>query len=96
MPETYDQITTNFLLRKKAEGCPVLAITAATPGATGFTKEFREKMGSNYCDVGIAEEHAMAFASGIARNGGRPVISIVSTVFTVRLSREHMTSYHKI
>lgn len=79
MPETYDQITTDFLLRKKAEGCPVLAITAATPGATGFTKEFREKMGSNYCDVGIAEEHAMAFASGIARNGGRPVISIVSS-----------------
>ena len=36
-------------------------------------------MGQNYVDVGIAEEHAMAFASGLAKNGARPVLGVMSS-----------------
>src|SRR5574344_1390813 len=77
--ESFDSITKEYFLKKKSEGCPIIAITAGTPGATGFDKQFREKMGLNYQDVGIAEEHAVAFASGIAKRGGKPVISILSS-----------------
>src|SRR5574344_119757 len=77
--ESFDSITKDYFLKKKAQGCPILAITAGTPGATGFDKDFREKMGSNYQDVGIAEEHAVALASGVAKRGGKPVISILSS-----------------
>lgn len=77
--ETYDSLTTDYLLKKKNEGAPVVAITAATPGAIGFSPEFREKMGKQYCDVGIAEEHAVGFISGIAKNGGKPVFSVLSS-----------------
>src|SRR5574344_309777 len=77
--ETYDTITTDFLIKQKENGLPVLAITPATPGATGFSKDFREKMGKHYCDTGIAEEHTMAFCAGMAKNGARPVLSILSS-----------------
>ncbi len=77
--EDYATITADFILRKKEEGMPIVAISPATPAVTGFTKEFREKMGQNYVDVGIAEEHAMAFASGLAKNGARPVLGAMSS-----------------
>jgi len=77
--ETYASITTDYILKKKSEGTPVIAITAATPGAVEFNKEFREKMGTQYCDVGIAEEHAIGFISGISKNGGKPIFSVLSS-----------------
>ncbi len=77
--ETYNLITTDYLLRKKHEGQPILAVTAGTPGAVGFTPRFRELMDNNYCDVGIAEEHAMGFISGAAKNGAKPVFSVLSS-----------------
>mgnify|MGYP000825046840 CR=1 FL=1 len=64
---------------KKAKNEPVIAITAATPGVFGFTPDFRQKMGANYTDVGIAEEHAMAYASGLATNGAKPVLALMSS-----------------
>ena len=77
--EDYATTTVDFILRKKEEGMPIVAISAATPAVTGFTHEFRDKMGKNYVDVGIAEEHAMAFSSGLAKNGARPVLGIMSS-----------------
>lgn len=77
--ETYNSITTDFLLKKKAQNDPVVAITAATPGVFSFTPDFRQKMGANYTDVGIAEEHAIAYASGLAKNGAKPVLALMSS-----------------
>lgn len=77
--ETYNSITKDFLLDKKQKGEPVIAITAAIPGVFEFNPEFRNKMGKNYTDVGIAEEHAIAYASGLAQNGAKPVLALMSS-----------------
>ncbi len=77
--ETYASLTTDYILKRKNDGAPVIAITAATPGAVGFDKNFRNLMGSQYCDVGIAEEHAVGFISGVAKNGGKPIFSVLSS-----------------
>ncbi len=77
--ETYTSVTTDFLLNKKQEDPSMLVISPATPAATGFYKDFRDKLGENYTDVGIAEEHAIAYASGVAKNGGKPVIAVLSS-----------------
>ncbi|MBQ8847449.1 MAG: 1-deoxy-D-xylulose-5-phosphate synthase [Candidatus Gastranaerophilales bacterium] len=77
--ETYESITTDFILDKKSKGEPVVAITPATPGATGFYQEFRDKLGENYTDVGIAEEHAIAYASALAKNGAKPILAVLSS-----------------
>lgn len=77
--ENYNNITTDFILKKAADDKTIIAITPATPGAYGFTKEFREKLGSQYVDVGIAEEHAVAFASGLANQGAKPILAIMSS-----------------
>lgn len=57
----------------------VVAITAGTPGVLGFTKNLREQVGKQFIDVGIAEETAVAIASGIATGGGKPVFGVYST-----------------
>ncbi len=77
--ETYDSITTDYILKKAAQDPTILAITPATPGAYGFTKEFREKLGKQYTDVGIAEEHAVAYASALAKCGAKPILAIMSS-----------------
>ena len=77
--ETYTSITKDFLLKKKQQNEPVIAITAATPGVFDFNPEFRAKMGANFTDVGIAEEHAIAYASGLAKNGAKPVLALMSS-----------------
>ena len=79
VPETYASITTNFILEKQKEDKTVIAISPATPGATGFSQEFRKALGKNYTDVGIAEEHAVAYSSALAKNGAKPVLSILSS-----------------
>jgi 1-deoxy-D-xylulose-5-phosphate synthase len=77
--EDYSAITVNYLLDKMQEDKSVVAITSATPAVFGFTKENRDKAGKQFVDVGIAEEHAVALASGIAKNGGKPVYGVYST-----------------
>lgn len=77
--ETYESITTDFLLNKKENSEPVVAITAGTPGAVGFYPEFREKMGKNYTDVAISEEHSIAYASALAKGGAKPVLALMSS-----------------
>ena len=77
--ESYNSVTKDFLLSKKQQNEPVVAITAATPGVFDFNPDFRTKMGDNFTDVGIAEEHAIAYASGLARNGAKPVLALMSS-----------------
>lgn len=77
--ETYESITADYILNKFEKDKSIVAITPATPGVSGFTKNFRAKMGRNYVDVGIAEQHAVAFASGLAKNGARPILSVMSS-----------------
>lgn len=77
--ENYATITADYITEKYKEDRTVIAISPATPGVTGFTPEFRENAGIHYTDVGIAEEHAVAFSSGIAANSGKPIIGIMSS-----------------
>lgn len=77
--EDYGDLTGRFLLEEMKKNPSVVAITSGTPTVMGFTKERRAQAGRQFVDVGIAEEHAVALASGIAANGGRPVYGVYST-----------------
>ena len=77
--EDYSDVTAEYLLAKMKEDRSVVAITAATPAVMGFGKDKREEAGKQFVDVGIAEETAVALASGIAKNGGKPVYGVYSS-----------------
>ena len=77
--EDYSSITATYLLDKMKKDPTVVAITAATPTVMGFTEDKRKEAGDQFVDVGIAEETAMALASGIASNGGKPFFGVYST-----------------
>lgn len=77
--ENYADMTALYLLRKMKEDRRVVGITSGTPTVMGFTPERRKEAGKQFVDVGIAEEHAVALASGIAANGGKPVYGVYST-----------------
>lgn len=77
--EDYHSLTGKFLLEKMKEDHTVVAISSGTPTVIGFTPERRKQAGRQFVDVGIAEEHAVALASGIAAGGGRPVYGVYST-----------------
>ena len=69
-------------LERRFDNEPGLVVLApATPGSNGITRDFRERAGAHYVDTGITEEHAAAFAAGIARAGGRPVLATSATFF---------------
>ncbi len=77
--ENYNDLTADFLLDKMKKDSSVVAIASAVPASMGFTEEKRRLAGRQFVDVGIAEEHAVALASGIAKNGGKPVYGTFST-----------------
>ena len=77
--EDYGDLTAKFLLDKMKKDEKVVAIVAAVPTNIGFTKERRLEAGKQFVDVGIAEEHGIAMASGIAKNGGKPVFATHSS-----------------
>jgi 1-deoxy-D-xylulose-5-phosphate synthase len=77
--ENYFSITTDYILEKAKNDSKVFAISPATPGAYGYTQEFREALKSQYVDVGIAEEHAIAYASAAAKNGAKPILQVLSS-----------------
>lgn len=79
MVESYTSITNDYLIEKVKNDKNVMVISAATPGATGLTKDVRALLGKNYTDVGIAEQHAVGYASGLAANGAKPVLEILSS-----------------
>lgn len=75
----FSDASLEYLLRKMDEDKSVVAITAGTPTVMGFTADMRAKAGKQFVDVGIAEETAVALASGIAANGGKPVFGVYSS-----------------
>lgn len=77
--EDYSDVTRDYLLKKMKEDLSVVTITSATPTVMGFTEDKRKEAGSQFIDVGIAEETAVALASGIAANGGKPVYGVYSS-----------------
>lgn len=77
--ENYSDLTAEYLLSEMKKYPEIVGITAGTPTVFGFTPERRKKAGKQFVDVGIAEEHAVDLASGIATNGGKPVFGVFST-----------------
>ncbi len=77
--EDYNSITTEYLYKKAKSDPSVIIVNPATPGVHGFTPEYREKLGKQYLDVGIAEEHAVAAVSAMASCGAKPVLAIMSS-----------------
>ena len=79
MAEDYGTLTADFLLKKMKNDPTIVTLVAAVPTNIGFTKEKREETGNQFIDVGIAEEHAIAMISGIAKNGGKPIFATHSS-----------------
>jgi 1-deoxy-D-xylulose-5-phosphate synthase len=75
---TYSEIFANTLVQLAGKDERIVAITAAMPNGTGLDL-FRPHFPKRYFDVGIAEEHAVVFAAGMATQGFRPVCAIYST-----------------
>lgn len=72
--EDYTSITADYIVKKVKKDKDVLVITPAMPMAVGLSSELREELGDQYIDVGIAEEQAVAMASGAAKNGAKPLV----------------------
>lgn len=76
---TYAGTIADYLMEQIKVDPTVVAINAGTPGGFGFNAKWRKEAGKQYIDVGIAEEHAIAMSSGIAKNGAKPVFNVYST-----------------
>ena len=72
--ENYLGMTIDYIMEKAEKDKDFVVITPSMPGAIGLSAENREKLGSQYMDVGIAEEAAVAIASGVAKNGAKPLV----------------------
>lgn len=77
--ESYDDIFATHMLERMKKDRRIAVITAGTPGVLGFTPDRRREAGSQFIDVGIAEQEAVALASGMAKGGVRPVFGVVSS-----------------
>ena len=77
--EDYSSVTCEYLIEKMKKDPTVVTITSGTPTILGFTQEKRKQAGRQFVDVGIAEETAVALASGIAKGGGKPVYGVYSS-----------------
>lgn len=78
-PRTYADITGEALIAAIERDPQVVGITAATPYIMGFAPELRAAAGKQFVDVGIAEEHAVTFATALARSGAKPVFGVYGT-----------------
>lgn len=77
----YGEMAMASLERRFSSEPGLVIISPATPGSNGITRDFRKRAGAHYVDTGITEEHAAAFAAGIAKAGGRPVLATSATFF---------------
>lgn len=77
--ETYTSITNDYLVEKAKKDKALMVVSPATPGATGLTPDVRAKLGKHYTDVQIAEQHAVGYISGLAYNGAKPVLEVLSS-----------------
>lgn len=75
----YGMAAMDLLLERIRQGRPVMVVSPATPGSNGITPAFRKAAGAHYIDTGITEQHALAFAAGLARGGARPVVGTSAT-----------------
>lgn len=78
--ESYTQVFSKKLVAMGQEDKDIVAITAAMPDGTGLSL-FKENFPERFFDVGIAEEHAVTFAAGLAANGKKPFLSIYSSFY---------------
>jgi 1-deoxy-D-xylulose-5-phosphate synthase len=77
-PPSYSKVFADTLITLAQENPNIVAITAAMGTGTGLDK-FQDKLPKQYIDVGIAEQHAITLAAGLATEGMRPVAAIYST-----------------
>lgn len=77
--ETYPELFSGWMLSEMKHDKTLIAVTAGTPTAAGFTADKRKQAGSQHLDMGIAEEQAVAMISGMAKGGLRPVWTVYST-----------------
>ncbi|WP_456435264.1 1-deoxy-D-xylulose-5-phosphate synthase [Thermovibrio ammonificans] len=77
-PPTYTEVFSKTLVEMAEKDSSIVAITAAMPSGTGLDR-FAARFPERYFDVGIAEQHAVTFAAGLAKKGLRPVVAIYST-----------------
>ena len=77
--ESYDRLFSDWMLREMKRDKALIAVTAGTPTAAGFTPAKRREAGAQHIDMGIAEEQAAAMISGMAKGGLHPVWTVYST-----------------
>lgn len=77
--KNYGDITAEYLLEEVQKDKKLMVITPAIPNICKFDKNFRASLKEQFIDVGIAEEHAIAYASGLAKNGAHPVLGMHSS-----------------
>ena len=77
--EDYGTLFSDWMLREMKQDKTLIAVTAGTPVAAGFTVDKRNEAGKQHIDIGIAEEQAAAMISGMAKGGLHPVWTVYST-----------------
>ena len=77
--EDYGTLFSDWILREMKQDKTLIAVTAGTPAAAGFTVDKRKEAGKQHIDMGIAEEQAAAMISGMAKGGLHPVWTVYST-----------------
>ena len=80
-PDPYAVATVDFVLETARQNPNFVYLSAGIVGGINLSPAERAQLGSQYLDVGIAEEHAVAMASGLARGGARPIFGTYSTFF---------------
>ncbi len=79
--KTYGRMAMQALEARFPQEPGLIVISPATPLSNGIDPDFRQRAGNHYRDVGIAESHAIAYAAGIAKAGGTPVVATSATFF---------------
>ena len=79
--KTYGRMAMQALEARFPQEPGLTVISPATPLSNGIDPDFRQRAGNHYRDVGIAESHAIAYAAGIAKAGGTPVVATSATFF---------------
>lgn len=85
--EDYTSITAEYIMQKAKSDSEFLVITPAMPGSAGLNQEQRKELGLQYVDVGIAEEQAVAMASGAAKTVRNRLWLLTQPLFKERMTR---------
>jgi 1-deoxy-D-xylulose-5-phosphate synthase len=95
-PTSYTEAFTRALLRSAEAHPQIVALTAAMPGPTGLLP-FQDRFPERFFDVGIAEQHELTAAAGMAMGGLRPVVAVYSTFFTRAFDQANLdVGLHKL